>query len=41
MTQLPDRTTEIYETKCERTYRRVYDHCVGPGESVYEVAVGV
>ena len=32
-------TPEIFEVKCNRTYRHVYDHYVGPGESVYEMAV--
>jgi type I restriction enzyme R subunit len=29
-------TPEIFETKCDLAYRHVYDHYVGPGESVYE-----
>ncbi len=31
-------TPEIFELKCDRAYRHVYDHYVGPGESVYEMA---
>ena len=31
-------TPEIFEAKCDRTYRHVYDHYVGPGQSVYEMA---
>ncbi len=29
-------TPEVYNAKCDRAYRHVYDHYVGPGESVYE-----
>ena len=29
---------EIFEAKCDLAYRHVYDHYVGPGESVYETA---
>ena len=31
-------TPEIFDTKCDLAYRHVFDHYVGPGESVYEWA---
>ena len=31
-------SAEIFEVKCDLAYRHVYDHYVGPGESVYEAA---
>ena len=30
---------DIYDAKCDLTYRHVYDHYYGPGQSVYEEAV--
>ena len=39
LNKLPDvYTPEIFEAKCDRTYRHVYDHYVGPGASVYDTA---
>ena len=29
---------DIYDAKCDLTYRHVYDHYYGPGQSVYEEA---
>jgi type I restriction enzyme R subunit len=39
LNKLPEAyTPDIFETKCDRAYRHVFDHYVGPGESVYEAA---
>ena len=29
-------TREVYQAKCDLTYRHVYDSYYGPGENVYE-----
>ena len=31
-------TPELFEAKCDLAYRHIYDHYVGPGQSVYEMA---
>lgn len=31
-------TPEIFEAKCDRTYRHVYDHYFSPGQNTYEMA---
>ena len=37
--KLPDAyTTEIFDVKCELTYRHIYDSYWGPGENLYETA---
>ena len=37
----PPSFTDLFEVKCDLAYRHIYDHYVGPNQSVYEMAVDV